>query len=160
MTAALTIVAETDAGRIASFLRQRRGSAPLYAEGKVYAPDAVEAVRGRDKQELTKVFATFIVEGDTCRLLSLDSLDTREGAGTALVAHLLFEARKRGCARLRAVIGNDATEALRFLQKRGGRIVALTPGSLDEARQRHPDIPLTGRDGLPMRDEIALEWSL
>lgn len=50
-------------------------------------------------------------------------------------------------------------EALRFYQRRGFRLSALRTGAVDESRSRlKPQIPTAGDFGIPVRDEIELEW--
>ncbi|MCC7346378.1 MAG: hypothetical protein IT538_03170 [Variibacter sp.] len=58
---------------------------------------------------------------------------------------------------MRALLTNDNWPAFRFYQKRGFRIVAVHPGVVDMMRQMKPSIPVTGIEGIPMRDEIELE---
>jgi len=65
-----------------------------------------------------------------------------------------------GCTRLWLVTTNDNVEALRFYQKQGFRLVALYPNALEASRRLEPDLPLVGRHGIPLRDEIELEMRL
>ncbi len=51
-------------------------------------------------------------------------------------------------------------DALRFYQKWGLRLVALHPNALEQSRRLKPEIPLVGRDGIPLRDELELEMTL
>ena len=56
---------------------------------------------------------------------------------------------------------NDNLRALRAYQRYGMRLVALRPGAVDEARRRlKSEIPVTGLDGVPIRDELELELEL
>jgi hypothetical protein len=52
------------------------------------------------------------------------------------------------------------TPALRFYQKRGFRLAALHFNALEQSRRLKPEIPLLGRDGIPLRDEIELEMEI
>lgn len=163
MTAALTIAAETDSGRVAGFLAGYRGataSGRVVAEGRAYGVEDVEALVGLDHNGATRAALTFVMEDDVCRLVTLVSHDPREGAATALLAHLMVLVRSLGASALRVTVTNDQTEALRFFQRRGARLVAAFPGAVGAARERFPDLPEKGFDGLPIRDEIALEWKL
>lgn len=163
MTAALIIIDEDDPARIAALLSRHRGataSGRVVIEGRSYGPGDVEALAGLDRQGATRGSLTFAMEDGLCRLVTLISDDPRDGAGTALVAHLMVLARSRGAAKLRVTVTNDQTEALRFFQKRGARMVAAFPGAVTAARAAFPDLPEKGVDGLPIRDEIALEWTL
>ncbi len=54
----------------------------------------------------------------------------------------------------------DNMNALRFYQKRRFRLIAVFPNALEESRKLKPEIPLTGIDGIPLRDEIELELIL
>ena len=52
---------------------------------------------------------------------------------------------------------NDNPPALRFYQKRGFALVAVHANAVERSRQIKPEIPLIGRGGIPIRDEIELE---
>ena len=54
----------------------------------------------------------------------------------------------------------DNLNALRFYQKRGCVIVSVHRNAVVKSRQLKPQIPLTGNDGIPLRDEIELEMIL
>ena len=60
------------------------------------------------------------------------------------------------------VSGSDPKKfsAIRFYQRRGTRLVALHRGAIDESRKLKPEMPDVGIDGIPLRDEIELEWLL
>ncbi len=77
--------------------------------------------------------------------------------GSALLDAVKSVAAASKCRRLWLVTTNDNTRALRFWQKRGFRLVAVYPGSAEKLRRLNPKIPLTGIDGIPIRDEIELE---
>jgi ribosomal protein S18 acetylase RimI-like enzyme len=103
---------------------------------------------------------TFFISGDDCELLSLDSLSEGEGIGTALLEEVLKEARQRGCRCLTLTTTNDNLRALGFYQKRGFELVALRRGAVEAARKLKTSIPLVGEGGIPLRDEIDLEFPL
>lgn len=103
---------------------------------------------------------TFIVEGNSCEIVSLDSLREGLGIGTALIKAVEKEARRLGCTRLLITTTNDNTHALRFYQKYGFELTALRRGAVDESRKLKAGIPLTGDDGIPIRDELELELRL
>ena len=58
------------------------------------------------------------------------------------------------------VTANDNLDALRFHQRRGVRIVGVSPGVVDEARALQPSIPVTGAYGIPPHDEPTLAMRL
>ena len=67
---------------------------------------------------------------------------------------------KARCRRLWLLTANDNLSALRFYQKWGLHIVAVYPNALEKSRRLKPEIPLLGREGIPLRDEIELEMTL
>ncbi len=69
--------------------------------------------------------------------------------------------RDAGCRRVWLTTSNDNLEALRFYQRRGLRIVAVHRGAIDRARELKATIPLVGRHGIEIHDEIelAIGWS-
>ncbi|OGC91897.1 MAG: hypothetical protein A2142_01565 [candidate division Zixibacteria bacterium RBG_16_48_11] len=52
---------------------------------------------------------------------------------------------------------NDNLLALRFFQKRGFCISAVYPDAIQHSRRLKPEIPLIGREGIFLRDELELE---
>ena len=56
--------------------------------------------------------------------------------------------------------GFDDPEVPRFYQRYGMRIAAVRVGAIDRARRFKPEIPVTGNDGIPLRDEIELDLEL
>lgn len=104
--------------------------------------------------------ATYHLDGDSCEIVTLDSLVEGRGIGSALVAEIEKAATAAGCRRLWLVTTNDNLAALRFYQKRGFVLVAVHPNALEQSRQLKPSIPTVGVDGIPLRDEIELEMLL
>ena len=83
-----------------------------------------------------------------------------KGYAKALMLAARAEAERQGLTRLHLETTNDNTHALRFYQKLGLRLCELRAGAVDQARKSKPEIPLTGQDGIPLRDELVLEWIL
>jgi hypothetical protein len=69
-------------------------------------------------------------------------------------------ARDAGCSRVRVTTTNDDLNALKFYQKMGFALVALRRNAMDETRKVKPRVPLIGMNGIPLRDEIELEFLL
>jgi ribosomal protein S18 acetylase RimI-like enzyme len=87
----------------------------------------------------------------------MNSLVEKKGIGSALVEAVKEKAKAAGCERLWLITTNDNAAALRFWQKRGFRLSAIYPNAVEELRRLKPEIPLTGNDGIPIRDEMELE---
>lgn len=103
---------------------------------------------------------TYSIKGNECEIVSINSLKEKRGVGSALIEAVTQAAKTRGCRRLLVITTNDNTKALRFYQKRGFHLRAVYPNALDISRKLKPTIPLTGMDGIPLRDEIELEMHL
>jgi ribosomal protein S18 acetylase RimI-like enzyme len=98
---------------------------------------------------------------DGWELALLAATERRGGVGSALVTALVDEARAAGAARVWLVTTNDNLGALAFYQRLGFRLSALRPGAVDAARATlKPEIPATGEDDLPIRDELELTFDL
>lgn len=80
--------------------------------------------------------------------------------GTALMKAVESVAREAGCASIRLVTTNDNLKALHFYQRRGYVLVALHRDAVTRSRALKPEIPTTGNDDIPIRDEIELELIL
>ena len=88
----------------------------------------------------------------------IESLRRRAGVGSALLAACVSWAARAGASRVWLVTTNDNTAALRFYQRRGFTLVTIHRDAVTRARaQLKPEIPPTGLDGIPIRDELELE---
>jgi ribosomal protein S18 acetylase RimI-like enzyme len=101
--------------------------------------------------------ATYRLDEDECELALLEAFERGRGIGTALLDAVLVAAA--GCRRVWLVTTNDNLGALRFYQRRGFRLVELRAGAVDAARESlKPVIGRLGEHGIPIRDELELEW--
>jgi hypothetical protein len=62
----------------------------------------------------------------------------------------------KGGRELWLVTTNDNVDALRLYQRRGFHLSDVHARAIDRARELKPTIPLFGRYGIPMRDELIL----
>jgi len=56
------------------------------------------------------------------------------------------------------VTTNDNVAALAFYQQHGFRITSVRTGAVDRSRTVKPEIPQVGDQGIPLHDELVLEW--
>lgn len=103
---------------------------------------------------------TYLLEGGSCEIVTLNSLKPGVGIGSALLSKVKELAAAAGCARLWLITTNDNTDALRFYQQAGFVLVALHREALTESRRLKPEIPRVGLDGIPLRDELELAYFL
>jgi GNAT superfamily N-acetyltransferase len=76
--------------------------------------------------------------------------------GAALVEAVAADAVADGHDELWLVTTNDNLDALRLYQRHGFRLTELHAGGVDRAREMKPQIPLVGKHGIPMHDELVL----
>lgn len=118
--------------------------------------EGIAAVNDND----IKGLITYIINGETCEIMSLNSTEEGGGIGTALVSKVIGIAKKKKCGRIIAVTTNDNIKAIDFYQKRGFDLARLYRNALDISRRIKPEIPLAGDNGIPLKHEIEFEMIL
>ncbi len=146
----------TDRAVLEDLLRLRWSDGSIFVRGRLLYPKDVEALGAYLDGRLQGI-VTWRVEDGTLYMLTNNNITDQRGVSTALLDAMLTMGRQKGFPFMRALLTNDNWPAFRFYQKRGFRIVAVHPGVVDMMRQLKPSIPVTGIEGIPMRDEIELE---
>jgi GNAT superfamily N-acetyltransferase len=142
-----------------NFLIERWGSDRMVAHSAIYYPAELEGFLALQDGEPAG-YATYDIVGDSCEIVFIDSGPQHRGIGTALLEAIKRLALERDCNRLWLITTNDNLDALRFYQRRGFHLTALTPNAVDASRLLKPEIPLAGDFGIPLRDELELEMTL
>jgi GNAT superfamily N-acetyltransferase len=148
-----------DGPRVARWIAEQWGSEIVSAHGAVYRPAELPGFAAAKGNEWLGLL-TYHIDAGACEIITVDSLAPNAGIGTALIEAVRQAARLAGCRRLWLITTNDNTAALRFYQKRGFTLAALHRDAVSRSRQLKPEVPLTGNDGIPIRDEIELEMIL
>jgi GNAT superfamily N-acetyltransferase len=149
----------SDHAGIVALLIESWGSTSVVSRGRVHDAGALPAKIAIRDGALVGV-ATFHRDDDECELVTLDSTEQGHGVGSALLAAVERDARRRGARRLWLITSNDNLDALRFYQRRGMRLCAIHRDAIDQARLVKPSIPLVGNFGIAIRDELELELRL
>jgi DNA-3-methyladenine glycosylase I len=152
-------ITREDQPRLRKFWVDRWGDETIVAHGVVYRVDTMDGFLALDGRDIAGLI-TLAHSEVGCEIVSIDSVHEEKGVGTALIEAVIKEARENGCKRLFLITTNDNLQALGFFQKRGFELVALHRGAVTESRKIKISIPLTGHDGIPLRDEIELEMNL
>ena len=150
---------KTDRNWVAHFLDEHWGSTRVVSRGQVYLAHLLPGFIIEQGEERVGL-VTYRIEEDECEIVTINSLRSGEGIGTALIEAVKAVAEEEGCKRIWLITTNDNMDALRFYQKRDFHLAAVYPNALDESRKIKPEIPLYGKDGIPLRDEIELELIL
>jgi len=144
---------------VRQFSVEHWGDETVVAHGQVYWPHELPGFAAFDGEQCIGLL-TYRIDGQSCEIVTINSLRVSVGIGSALIAEVVAAARAAGCTRLYLITTNDNLNALRFYQKRGLVLVAVHRNALDHSRALKPAIPLIGFDGIPLRDEIELEMWL
>ncbi len=150
---------ETHKTWAAEFLSEAWGNVKMVSRGRLHDLTTLPGLVALSDSEPVGLLTYHIVKG-ACEVTSINSVRDGSGVGSALLGAVKETAVAAGCWRLWLITTNDNMKALQFYQKRGFVMTAVHPNSLKEARRLKPEIPLTGLDGIPLRDEIELEIRL
>jgi ribosomal protein S18 acetylase RimI-like enzyme len=148
-----------DLPRLGQIWKKNWGDEFMVIRGVVYRPEQLDGFIAYDGPDCVGEI-TFVMNGDGCEIVTLDSECEGQGLGTKLIDAVVEEARKQDCRRVFLVTTNDNLNALGFYQKRGFELVQINRGAVNEARKIKPGIPLIGMNNIPLRDEIELEIML
>jgi GNAT superfamily N-acetyltransferase len=144
---------------VSQFMLEHWGSNKVVSRGVVYYPQDLPGFVALYESEKVGL-VTYNITGANCEIVTINSIHPSSGVGTALIEAVKDAAMKSGCKRLWLITTNDNLNALRFYQKRGFVLFALHRNALELSRTLKPGIPLIGKDGIPLRDEIELELIL
>jgi GNAT superfamily N-acetyltransferase len=139
--------------------RDAWGSEIVIAHGEIYKPAELKGFIAEIDREKVGLI-TYQIKDGACEIVTLNALKPNLGIGSALIKHTADFAKQNGCSKLWLITTNDNTRALRFYQMLGFCLSALRTGAIMGYRKIKPEIPLTGEDGIPIRDEIELEMNL
>ena len=134
------------------------GAEIVIAHDQVFHPADLAGFVATDLETSEPIgLITYHFIGDSCEIITLDSMREGLGIGNALIEAAKEHAIKMDCKRLWLVTTNDNMNSLRFYQKRGFVLVKIDRGAVYRARQQKPEIPAKGFYGIPIHDEIELE---
>ncbi len=150
---------DADRAAIAALLTSAWGETTVVVHGTVLDAAKLPALIAERDARFVGLL-TYQLVGDGLEVVTIDADPPGLGVGTALVAAVRAVAVRAGMRRLWLVTTNDNLDALRFYQRRGLRIVRVSPGAVDVARELKPTIPAVGAYGIPLRDELTLEMVL
>ena len=150
-------ITDEDREWIKKVLLENWGSEVMVSRGKRHKVSEGQGFIAVLEQKPVGVL-TYEIENGSCEITFLESYAPDKGVGSGLIAAAKELADKQKCKRLWLITTNDNTHALHFYQKRGFHLVALYPKALDISRKIKPEIPEIGDDGIPLRDELELEY--
>lgn len=144
---------------VEKILKTSWGSTKVVTRGKIHEADKLPGFIAI-KENGPIGLITYEINNNECEIVNLDSIIEGIGVGNALLESVKSNATEKRCKRLWIITTNDNTRALRFYQKRGFSISAFYKDAIKESRKLKPEIPLTGIDNIPLKDELELEIKL
>jgi len=148
-------VDDSDRDFIRGFIAERWGSEMVIVHETIYYPAELPGFICELSGKLSGLI-TYRIDKSACEIVSLDSLVEGRGIGTALIEWVAETASEAQCDTLWLVTTNDNLRALGFYQKHGFHLVMVVPDAVTRSRQRKPEIPRIGENGIPITDEIVL----
>lgn len=116
--------------------------------------DELEGYAALDKEGDIIGLITFVIDGNECEIISLDSIIENKGIGSALLKEAERASEQERCEIVKLITTNDNIRAIGFYQKRGYVFAELHVNAVEKARKIKPEIPLKADNGIPIRDEL------
>jgi N-acetylglutamate synthase-like GNAT family acetyltransferase len=135
---------------------QEWGTETVVVHGQVYHPAELDGLAAILDEKPAGLLTYHCQEG-ALEIVTLNCWQEKRGAGSVLLEAARATANRMGCKRLWLVTTDDNLHALGYYQKRGFTIAAIHIDAVHRSRKIKPEIPITGYDGIPIRDEIELE---
>jgi GNAT superfamily N-acetyltransferase len=146
--------------KVDSIAAETWGADKIAVHGNLYALSRLPCYIAMSDRDEPLGYCYYRVSDNACEIMALESLRQKIGIATALIDAVSGMARENKCSRLYLQTSNDNTHTFRFYQRRGFLISEIRINGMDIARKLKPSIPLTGEDGIPLRDEIEFEKRL
>lgn len=144
---------------IKELMTEHWGGEPLVIRGKNYYPSTLNGIMVLDNKKVIG-FLFYDIQDRVCEIVVFEIFEKFQGIGTVVLEKLKVIAKNKQCNKLYLMTTNDNLEALRFYQKRGFHICGIHLDSVKVSRKMKPCIGETGDYGIPVRDEIDLEFLL
>ena len=152
-------VQSEDRSWVVSFLKDKWGSDIIVSRGKIHQTSHLDGLIATTDDERAGLL-TYACANDEYEIVSLNNIVEGKGVGTKLIQAILKLAADNNYRRVWLITTNDNIGALRFYQKLGFVLSALYSNAIEKSRTIKPEIALVGENGIPIRDEIELEFRL
>jgi GNAT superfamily N-acetyltransferase len=147
---------EKDQDWVERFLEKEWHSKELVSRGTIYHAGKLPGFIAEQNGKPIGL-ATYHIEKAECEIITLNSLREGLGVGSALIDAVKTVARDLNCHRLWLITTNDNLSAIEFYKKRGYALAAIHKNAIEASRKLKPQIPLIGKNGIPIKDEIEFE---
>ena len=152
-------IRDDDRAWVRTTLIERWGDEVVVGHGVVFRPVELDGFVAQDDDGTPVGLLTFDVEDAVLEVVTVDAFQPREGIGSALMLAAIERAHAAACARVRVMTTNDNAPAIAFYRSLGFRVAEVRAGAVEASRALKPSIPRLGVGGVPITDEIDLEFS-
>lgn len=97
---------------------------------------------------------TYLVKDRVVVTTSLDSLISIRCICTILLNIIIKMSKQNDYKRIELITTDDNINAIRFCQKLGFGLIGINCGAIGREREKKPQIPIIGENGIPSRHEI------
>jgi len=153
-------ITDNDRDHLVTLLVEHWGSKMAFTCGRLVDASLLKGFISRKPGGNISGFLTYEIVSDEYEVVTLNSLEARKGIGRALMESAIEVARREACKRIWLVTTNDNVPAMAFYRKLGFDQVRIYPDAMTEGRMLKPEIPLTGYNGIPIRDAVEYELIL
>lgn len=147
-----------------AYLRERVPESwkfPIVSVTRTYAgPEDLRGLVWRDEGDEIAGLVTWYKEGDWAEIVTLEAFEQGRHIGGRLLDGAEEALRREGVRRISLTTTNDNVRAIAFYLRRGYRLVQVEPDGMDRVRAAKPALPMTGHDGLPLRDMLLFEKTI
>jgi ribosomal protein S18 acetylase RimI-like enzyme len=146
-----------DGAWVRDFLLTHNHALRVVSRGVLHQADELPGFAASLAGTPSALLTYHLANGDL-EVVTLHAAQKGRGLGSALLEAAREKARELGCRRLWLITTNDNDPAIEFYKRRGMALVAVHENALEESRRLKPEIPLTGFEGRPIRDELEFEY--
>jgi len=139
---------------------QFTGGGPVVGLLRQYNPSDVDGLSWHEPATGKSGVVTWSIDGERAEITSVHAEPPGGGTGTRLMDLAEAELRRHGVRSVVLATTNDNIRALNFYTRRGYRLTRVHADAMDRVRVVKPGVPMTGRDGIPLRDMWELEKGL
>lgn len=137
-----------------------RFGSPIVTPTGTYTPHDVEALLLTTSDGERAALITWVVEGDTAEIVSINAIPPGAGFGTRVLNAVTDELIGRSVRHLKLFTTEDNLRSLRFFRRHGFRLTDIHPDVMDAVRAAKPEVAELADDGLPLRDMWELRKTL
>ena len=159
MTFQIKAIQTQDHSEISETVKKLWGNEIIVVHGEIFNTSTLEGLKAILGEQIIG-FLHYQIRKKECEILTLASLEERQGVGSALIDAVEIIASEQGCRMLSVTTTNDNLHALGFYQRRDFHLAALYPGIVNASRRVKPTIPEIGDNNIPIRDELHLKINI